>query len=280
MRHPLTRFTVRRMMVAVAVVALLLTGTFSILGARQAAAQNQCRNNLLQIALALHNYHSVYDTFPSATIGRPDLPPTQRLSWTVVIFLLFEQGLQLLIDQAEPWDSPKNLRPLFRFTSTDGDPPPRTVPADVTPFLCCPAHRSLPTTNQPQAADYVGIAGLGTDAAALAKGHRRAGIFGYDRATRLEDVKDGLGSTLMMAETSVSKGPWTAGGPPTVRGLDPSHQPYLGPGRQFGGTHRGGVMVAFADGSVRFLRESTDPKVFEALSTVAGGEPLPAGWDR
>ena len=38
-------------------------------------------------------------------------------------------------------------------------------------------------------------------------------------------------------------------------------------------------MVAFADGSVRFLRESIDPKVFEALATVAGGEPLPAGWD-
>jgi hypothetical protein len=38
-------------------------------------------------------------------------------------------------------------------------------------------------------------------------------------------------------------------------------------------------MVAMADGSVRFLNDTIDPTVFEALATVAGGEPLPAGWD-
>ncbi len=37
-------------------------------------------------------------------------------------------------------------------------------------------------------------------------------------------------------------------------------------------------MVAFADGSVRFLRDTIDPSVFEALSTIAGGERLPANW--
>ena len=39
-------------------------------------------------------------------------------------------------------------------------------------------------------------------------------------------------------------------------------------------------MVAMADGSVRFLSGQIDPRVFEAISTVAGGEPLPAGWER
>ena len=39
-------------------------------------------------------------------------------------------------------------------------------------------------------------------------------------------------------------------------------------------------MVAFADGSVRFLRETIDATAFQALTTVAGGETLPAGWDR
>ena len=39
-------------------------------------------------------------------------------------------------------------------------------------------------------------------------------------------------------------------------------------------------MVAFADGSVRFLRDKIDPGVFEGLARVAGGEIFPEGWDR
>jgi prepilin-type processing-associated H-X9-DG protein len=127
---------------------------------------------------------------------------------------------------------------------------------------------------------YVGISGVGLDSPTLPKGHPRAGVFGYDRRTSVSDIKDGLSSTMMLAETAVNIGPWTAGGPTTMRALDPVRKPYIGPGRPFGGNHRGGLNVAFADGSVRFLRETIDPKVFEALSTVAGGEPLPAGWDR
>ena len=36
--------------------------------------------------------------------------------------------------------------------------------------------------------------------------------------------------------------------------------------------------VAFADGSIRGLRESIDPRILEALSTIAGGERMPADW--
>ena len=51
------------------------------------------------------------------------------------------------------------------------------------------------------------------------------------------------------------------------------------PNRQFGGNHPGGANVLFADGSARFISESIDPKVFEALSTMAGGEAVPADFD-
>jgi prepilin-type processing-associated H-X9-DG protein len=170
--------------------------------------------------------------------------------------------------------------PRFLHTSTDGDPPPYTTPAVDVQLLQCPAHSRGATTNGPRETDYVGVAGLGADAATLPSGHPRSGVFSYERPTRLGDIRDGIASTMMMAETTQARGPWTAGGPATVRGLDPGRRPYIGRGRQFGGAHRGGVMVAFADGSVRFIRESIDPKVFEALSTVAGGETLPVGWYR
>ena len=79
---------------------------------------------------------------------------------------------------------------------------------------------------------------------------------------------------MMLAETSRGIGCRLQGGPATVRGLDPAHNLYIGPRRQFGGLHDGTTVVAMADGSVRVLSESLDPKVFEALSTIAGGEKL------
>jgi prepilin-type processing-associated H-X9-DG protein len=58
----------------------------------------------------------------------------------------------------------------------------------------------------------------------------------------------------------------------SCRGLDPERPPYLGANQQFGGLHPGGVNVAFADGTVRFLKESIHPQTLEAFATMAGGE--------
>src|SRR5262245_24645293 len=54
-------------------------------------------------------------------------------------------------------------------------------------------------------------------------------------------------------------------------GLDPARRPDLGQGRRFGGMPRGAAMALSADGSVRPIRESIGPNVFEAPSTMAGG---------
>jgi prepilin-type processing-associated H-X9-DG protein len=128
--------------------------------------------------------------------------------------------------------------------------------------------------------NYIGIAGLGLDAPSLPKSDPRAGVFGYERQTTLADIKDGVSQTLLLAETDRPIASWLSGGPATVRGLDPAIKPYLGSGRQFGGPHPGigGANVAMADGSVRWIRASIDPKVLEACSTIAGREKLPADW--
>jgi prepilin-type processing-associated H-X9-DG protein len=120
---------------------------------------------------------------------------------------------------------------------------------------------------------YVGIAGLGTDAPFLPNGHPRAGVFGYDRQTTLKDLKDGASCTMVVTESGRVRTSWLEGGPATVRGLDTADLPYIGPGRQFGGLHRtSGANVAFADGAVRFISDTIDPRIFEAISTIAGGE--------
>jgi prepilin-type processing-associated H-X9-DG protein len=52
--------------IVVIVIVALFLGLFipSVLGARESARRQQCKNNLKQLGLALHNYHDACNTFP------------------------------------------------------------------------------------------------------------------------------------------------------------------------------------------------------------------------
>jgi len=221
-----------------------------------------CGLNMYEIVRALLGYYSNESAFPSGTWPNPSLPPERRLSWYAAINSYLDYaGSYSTIEKSQSWDAGNN-----------GD-----VVCTRIHWLCCPELDRVPP-GTPEPTSYIGIAGVGTDAALLPKSDPRVGVFEYDRQTTLADIKDGLATTMLVAESGRSNGPWLRGGPSTVRGLDPAHTPYIGFGRQFGGLHPGCAMIAFADGSVRAVSESINPKVFEALSTMAGGERLPADW--
>jgi hypothetical protein len=224
--------------------------------------QERCASHMKTVALALLGYCNVTGSFPSGTVPNSHLRPSNRLGLYVPVspYLDYKE-LYNGIDQDQPWDRDFNGS-LARVRIG---------------ILTCP--NATPVESKaPKPTTSIGIAGLGKDAPMLPKTDARAGIFGYDRQTRLADIKDGAANTMMLAESGRAFGSWLQGGAATVRGLDPTKKPYIGPGRQFGGLHEGVVVVAIADGSVRVVSESIDPKVFEALSTIAGGEQVPAGW--
>jgi Protein of unknown function (DUF1559) len=260
----MARWSIRRMMLVIAGVAVLLGGYVGwerIYPARDGCTRtNQCASNLRNVILATLGHVDAKGQFPTATGPDASLPPESRLSWYAAITPdLDEAGLYQRIDKSGPWDSLANAsiagKRIGVLTCPDapGAPPGGLIP---TPFI--------------------GIAGLGADAPSLPMGHPRAGVFGYDRQTTLADITDGTAFTMVIAESGRMTGSWLSGGPATVRGLDTTEQPYIGPGRQFGGLHPGtGAWVAYADGSVHFIRDSSDPRIFEALSTIAGGERLP-----
>lgn len=264
----MARWTVGRMMLGIAGIAVLLGGYCALEAYQEGCTfvcsrHTQCASNERNVILSILGYVHAKGSFPTGTWPNPDLLPEERLSWYYGISDdLDYQGLSRAVDSTAPWYGPANA----------------PVAGTRLGVLACPdAPRTLSGGLIPTA--YIGIAGLGTDAPILPEGHPRAGIFGYDRRTTLKDITDGAAFTMVLAESDRVQGSWLAGGPATVRGLDPADQPYLGPRRPFGGRHqpRGtkGANVAFADGSVRFIPDTIDPRIFEAFSTIAGDESLP-----
>jgi hypothetical protein len=259
--------------VAVLLLALVAGGLVlsAVAKARMAAQVAQCHNNLKQIGLALLNYHGTYGHFPSGTVPNADLPPDRRLSWATEVCPAFMVGgYKFLLDKSQPWDAQVNSPPrcLHRVNVDSGEMREELV-GELACFLC-PADPSRTGPGMPCPTNYLGVAGVGEGAAELPLSDPRAGFFGYYRRLTRSDLKDGAAATLMLAE-AVDGGPWSAGGPATVRGLVAGSRPYLGQGGQFASLHRV-TNVAFADASVRPLTAAVSPKVLEALATVAGGE--------
>jgi hypothetical protein len=229
----------------------------------------QCKNNLKQLALAAHSYEVTYNHFPTGTMANAYLPPEKRLSWLVLLLPHLEcDNIYSRLDKQSAWDGALNME---------------TVTTPYSTFLC-PTALPEDQTSWPTITCYVGISGIGSDSVDLPTNSPRAGVFGYDRLVAKQDITDGLSNTLFALETSFDLGPWAAGGQSSLRWIDWHEQPYVGENRPFGRRHKKDYYfgtpptqanAAFSDGSVRELKNSIHPRVFEALATIAGGEEVP-----
>jgi hypothetical protein len=270
MRSPINLkqgFTRLDLIVVAALIGLLIALFFpAVFRTRTDVWRIWCSNNLRQVCLATLNYHDTYGVFPQGTRASRNLSPEERLSWFVSILPFLEQdNLWCSAAKDDAWDAESNSRL-------------RTTELRV---LICEAAPTAAFTSGLGMTTYIGVAGVGIDAETLPLEDKHAGFFGYDRQVRAQDIKDGLSNTMMVMETTRALGPWVAGGPKTVRGLDPENQPYLALDGQFGLKHRKdsllrrgpiGSNIAIADGSVRFLTDSISRETLEALATIAGGD--------
>lgn len=122
---------------------------------------------------------------------------------------------------------------------------------------------------------FVGMAGVESGlnelAATYPREDPRAGIFGYDRILRSDEVTDGLNQTILMIGAEGVAGPWVQAGGSTIRGARKPHFDEF-TGFHSAGAPDGGTYVLMADGSMRFISKDIDPKVFEAMCTAHGGE--------
>lgn len=191
-------FTLIELLVVIATIAVLIALLLpSVQQAREAARRNQCKNNLKQLGLALHNYEGVFWVYPM------NGGSTGFSSQARILPYLDQSNLQNAIDF--------NLKV---YTGPGGSqvPNPVFVPlfARVIPVFLCPSDPSPSQLNAmlgSPAQDYVfggnnymisTGSGTGTNYDDRSK---TDGLFWINSNARLSQVTDGLSNTVIMSES-------------------------------------------------------------------------------
>jgi prepilin-type N-terminal cleavage/methylation domain-containing protein/prepilin-type processing-associated H-X9-DG protein len=278
-------FTLIELLVVIAIIAVLVALLLpAVQQAREAARRSQCKNNLLQISLALHNYEMSHECLPPGSIdpNRPirNEPKGLHTGWIV----------QLL-----PYLDQTNTFQHFNTSLSVYDAANQAARNTQIKILQCPSDWNLD-----RATGATSYAGCHHDVEAPIDVDNNGVLFLNSRI-RHRDVRDGVSNTLFVGEyvNSPDTLGWASGTRWSLRngggGITGSTATGFGPRAafkdqtppadtdlllfvgSFSSTHSGGAHFALGDGSVRFVSQNINPGAFKNLINRGDGE-LPSDF--
>lgn len=327
-------FTLIELLVVVVIIGVLAGLILpAVQAAREASRKTQCANNLRQLALAAHGYHDLHGALPMGTpmYHFPDAPPP-FVGHSVFVAMLGQLDQQPLYNAV---NFTRNIYTLVNSTARSAGLSVLWCPSDssISGMAAYPGRYLDQAEGQflLRYTSYAANAGTWYHLVHDEKVLRRLtaqdnGLAYANSAVRLSDVTDGTGQTLLfgernhasLSETGRLRHHWWFDGFCadtlfwTLFPINPTRKlpwvprdSYTNPvASSASSLHSGGAQFAFADGSVRFIKDSIDswpldPQfllpvgvfgdvdrlydvapgtrrgVYQALSTRNGGEAIP-----
>jgi prepilin-type N-terminal cleavage/methylation domain-containing protein/prepilin-type processing-associated H-X9-DG protein len=293
-------FTLVELLVVIAIIGVLVALMLpAIQAAREAARRTQCTNNLKQIGVAFHNYHSAHKSFPPGFVSQTDAVdgPSHGPGWGWAAYLLpyceeesLYRQINLVKDISHPTNAAARVTQVATFLCASDDPvqPTFTVHDSGGKAICDVAF-----------GNYIGMAGVFEVSVYPDTSNGAPGVLLRNSRVRATQITDGTSHTLFVGERASRRSPqttWTgavtgARVPPLIEGYDnegPAVLVLTNSGavadervpnnpldhvEDTTSNHPQGVNFLFGDGSVRIINNDVDPALWVAAATRAGGEP-------